>query len=90
MKKIIFSFILLLLFGFKKPLEGEYIVTIKNTENKEALALKLEKIPPQKMRPLGPGVYLIKYEKDPGLKKLSETLGKDISVQPNLPYKAQK
>ncbi len=65
-------------------------MTIKNTKNKEALALKLEKLPPQKIRPLGPGVYLIKYEKDPGLKKLSETLGKDISVQPNLPYKAKK
>lgn len=69
---------------------SDYIVTLKNPKAKEGLSKKLEKLPPNKMLVLGPGVYLIKYDLDPGLKKLSDLLGKDASVQPNLPYKSHK
>lgn len=83
-------FLALFIFLITNVHSAEYIVTLKDPKKLEVLAEKLEKLSPDKMQSLGRGVFVLKYTQDPGLKKLQESLGKEIAVQPNYEYKTLK
>lgn len=87
------KFLALFIFLITNVHSAEYIVTLKDPKDLkklEVLAEKLEKLSPDKMQSLGRGVFVLKYTQDPGLKKLQESLGKEIAVQPNYEYKTLK
>ncbi|MBY0415669.1 MAG: hypothetical protein K2Q18_15960 [Bdellovibrionales bacterium] len=69
---------------------GEYILTVDNTLSIEAVKLSLTGLPPDEIRALGNGMYLLKYQKDPGVVAFKSNSLKGLTIQKNLTYKAFK
>lgn len=85
----IFLFLVTSVFALEKKTVAEYIIAGPNM-TAETLKITLKKYPPDQLRPLSKGNYLIQYKKDPGLDALKKAVGKDFKIQPNFSYKANK
>lgn len=76
-------------FALEKKTVAEYIIAGPNM-TAETLKITFKKYPPDQLRPLSKGNYLIQYKKDPGLEVLKKAAGKNFKIQPNFSYKALK
>lgn len=76
-------------FALEKKTVAEYIVAGPNM-TAETLKITFKKYPPDQVKPLSKGNYLLRYKKDPGLQALKKTAGKSLTIQPNFIYKSLK
>lgn len=86
---LILFFFMTSVFALERKAVAEYIVsgpklTVKNLE----MTFKI--YPPDDIKALSKGNYLLIYKKDPGLFSLEKAGGKTLKVQPNSIYKSLK
>ncbi|MEA9358557.1 hypothetical protein SHI21_20135 [Bacteriovorax sp. PP10] len=74
-------------FSLERKALTEYIVTGPHM-TAETLKSTLKKYPPDQLRPLSRGNFLIQYKKDPGVAALKKIGGKNFKIQPNFVYKS--
>lgn len=87
-----FLFLLFLtttVFALENKVITEYIVSGSNL-SVENLKKTFNKYPPDEVRSLRKGNYLLRYKKDPGLLLLKKAGGKTLKIQPNIIYKSLK
>jgi hypothetical protein len=76
-------------FSLEKKTVAEYIVAGPGI-TAETLKMTFKKYPPDNIKPLSKGNYLIQYKKDPGPLTLQKIGGKSLTIQPNFIYKTMK
>lgn len=86
---LVLLFLTTTVFALEKKVAAEYIVAGPNL-SVENLKKTFKKYPPDELKALNRGNYLLRYKKDPGLLILEKAGGKTLKIQPNFVYKSLK